>query len=170
MNLRFSLLIALSAVASAAEAPSPDRQLLIASAPKTTNNITCLLTWNASPPQYEVVQYSIFQAANVQGPYEQVAATQTNELLIVVPAGTYFWNVRAVRLFQGVCGCSEPSAVVGLAETKQGGLSVIKQMPSRTVRMGSIASFEGRLPVPVLFPLKMSAPTPTNVDINLPLK
>ena len=101
-------------------------------AARQTNAVVCLLSWNASPEEFEVVHYSVYQAEAVEGPYTLIANSDTNEMLLVVEPGTHFWNVRAIRIWNNSNIISNPSTSVGMLDTQQPGLSVKKIHPRKT--------------------------------------
>ena len=70
------LLLTLFLVSSTAVAvPAEEFRFAEESAIKQVSATVCHLSWNASPQEFEVVSYLIYQAEAITGPFEAVAQT-----------------------------------------------------------------------------------------------
>jgi hypothetical protein len=153
LTMKPLLILATLALTLARAGAAESYRMLSTSAARDTNAVVCLLSWDATPPEFEVVSYSIYQADAVEGPYTLIASSDTNEMLLVVELGTHFWNVRAISIWNGAPLTSEASSSVGMVQSAPGGVGVKKVHPKRNES----------LPPEVLVPI---APPMTNAPFT----
>ena len=96
--------------------------VLAADLPAEWPTTTVTISWDANPPEDEVVNYRLYQSTSVAGPFSLVSEPQGTNAVLYVEPGQYFFYVTDVNFW----GEGRPSAMTRTPRSLPGGVQTLR--------------------------------------------